>query len=90
MIQEKPLISAQHAIIRIQGKQIILLDGGPSGKPSTNGSYVNAQPVPPSGWLLQDGDIVILAALDPHRPRLDTPGVAAFRFRKAMKNIDLL
>jgi hypothetical protein len=84
LIQEKPLISAQHATIRIKDEQSLLLDGGLSGKPSANGTYVNSQRIPEHGMLLRDGDIVILAALDPRYPRLDTPGVAAFRFRKAL------
>jgi hypothetical protein len=90
LIQEKPLISAQHATIRIKDEQNLLLDGGLSGKPSANGTYVNSQRIPEHGMLLKDGDIVILAALDPRYPRLDTPGVAAFRFRKAVLNINQL
>lgn len=87
LIQEKRLISAQHALIRIENGQSLLLDGGPSGKPSANGTYVNAQAISAHGVLLKEGDIIILAAINPRYPRLDTPGVAAFRFRKVLFDI---
>jgi len=82
LIQQKRLISAQHAMIRIEGRQSFLLDGAPSGKPSANGTYVNSQPIPPDGVPLKEGDLIILAVLNHHSPRIDTPGVAAFRFHK--------
>jgi hypothetical protein len=82
-IQEKRLISAQHATIRNEGEQCFLFDGALSGKPSANGTYVNSQRVTEYGVPLQDGDIIVLAAINPGDPRWDTPGVAAFRFRKA-------
>jgi hypothetical protein len=86
LIQEKRLISAQHATIRIEKGQSLVLDGGPFGKSSANGTYVNSQRIPEYGMHLQDGDIIVLAAVNPRNPRLDTPGVAVFRFRKAPLN----
>jgi hypothetical protein len=87
LIQEKRLVSGQHAHIRCEGSQegsqFILVDGAPNGKPSANGTYVNFQRIPKNGVTLQDGDTIILAALNPHDPRIDLPGAAAFRFRKA-------
>jgi pSer/pThr/pTyr-binding forkhead associated (FHA) protein len=85
-IQEKRLVSAQHATIRITEGHSLLLDGSPSGKPSANGTYVNAQRVSASGALLKDGDTIILAATSPSYPRVDTLGVAAFRYRKLRLN----
>ncbi len=82
LIQEKRIISAQHAMIRIEGNQNLLFDGGPSRKPSANGTYLNSQRVDVSGVPLTDGDIIILAALDPRHPQIDAPGTAAFHFRK--------
>jgi hypothetical protein len=83
LIQEKRLISGQHAYIRCDRSGCTLFDGASNGKPSANGTYVNSQRVSERGRTLQDGDIILLAALDPDHPRPDTPGVAAFRFRKA-------
>lgn len=83
LIQEKRLVSGQHAVIRVAGTECFLYDGALSGKPSSNGTFVNSQRVPVHGAPLRDGDTIILAAIDPHSPRLDTPGVAAFRFRAA-------
>ena len=37
--------------------------------------------MPAGGQLLQDGDILILAAVRPLAPSLDTPGVVGLRFR---------
>lgn len=82
LVQEKRLVSAQHAMIRIAGGEFLLLDGSPSGRPSANGTYVNAQRISEDGVYLKDGDTIILAAINPRNPRLDTPGVAAFRFHK--------
>lgn len=81
-VQERRLVSAQHAIIRLVEGHSLLTDGSPSGKPSANGTFVNMQRIQSSGVLLKDGDTIILAATDPVNPRIDTPGVAAFRFRK--------
>jgi hypothetical protein len=82
-IQEKRLVSSRHATLRVEGGQVFLYDGALSGKPSANGTYVNSQRITEYGILLQDNDLIILAALDPLYPRWDTPGAAAFRFRKA-------
>jgi hypothetical protein len=79
-IQEKRLISSRHAYLVVEGDQISLFDGAPSGKPSTNGTYVNGRRISTVGQELSDGDTVILAALDPENPRPDTPGVATFAF----------
>lgn len=81
-VQEKRLVSGQHAYITNDETSWRLFDGSPNGKPSTNGTYINRVPVPPEGQLLQDGDIITLAALDPDHPLPDTPGVATFRFNR--------
>jgi hypothetical protein len=80
-IQEKRLISGQHATIRCTDGQCRLFDGTPGGPRSMNGTYVNSRRVPPEGHDLQDGDIIVLAAVDPDNPRPDLPGVAGFMFR---------
>jgi hypothetical protein len=82
-IQQTRLISGKHAYIRQEGNYFRLYDGSPDGKASINGTFANGQRVSPTGHLLEAGDVIILAALDPRQPRLDTPGVAAFRFRAA-------
>jgi hypothetical protein len=79
-VQEKRLVSAQHAYIINDENSWRLFDGSPAGKSSTNGTYVNGIPVPREGILLQDGDLITLAALDPEHPLADTPGVAVLRF----------
>jgi hypothetical protein len=81
VIQQKRLISGRHAYIRQAGGQFRLYDGSPEGKASLNGTFVNGRPVPPAGHMLQDGDVIILASLDPRQLSLDTPGVAGFVFR---------
>lgn len=86
VIQEKRLISAQHAWIRIENGRYYLYDGAPSGKPSANGTFINSQRIQGGGALIQDGDIITLAAFDPQSPRWDTPGVAILRFRVANPN----
>jgi pSer/pThr/pTyr-binding forkhead associated (FHA) protein len=80
-VQEKRLVSGQHAFIRCIGGQCTLIDGALSGKPSANGTYVNARQIPKHGISLQDGDRIILASLNPQEPWIDTPGVAAFLFK---------
>jgi hypothetical protein len=79
-IQEKRLISSRHAYLVVEGDQVSLFDGAPSGKSSTNGTYVNGRRISTAGQELSDGDTIILAALDPKNPRPDTPGVATFAF----------
>jgi hypothetical protein len=87
LIQEKRLISSHHATFRIEAGQAYLYDGSSSGKPSANGTYVNAQRITEYGILLQEGDVIILASVDPQYPRWDTPGAAAFRFRKSVQGM---
>jgi hypothetical protein len=82
VVQEKRLISSRHAYLVVEGRQISLFDGAPSGKLSTNGTYVNGHRISTSGQELLDGDTIILAALDPDRPRPDTPGVVTFAFHE--------
>jgi pSer/pThr/pTyr-binding forkhead associated (FHA) protein len=74
-------VSGQHAYLHCLPRAYRLFDGAPNGLPSINGTFVNGRPVPPGGHLLQDGDILILAAVRPQAPSLDTPGVAGLRFR---------
>jgi hypothetical protein len=80
-VKEFRLISAQHAYIECTESRCVLFDGAPSGRPSTNGTFVNGRPVPPGGHPLADGDLILLAALARTDPRPDTPGVAVLRFR---------
>jgi pSer/pThr/pTyr-binding forkhead associated (FHA) protein len=80
LVQEKRLVSGQHAYIRIEGGVSVLYDGSPDGRPSSNGTYVNLRRVPPGGYRLQNGDAIVLAAIDPLYPRSDTPGVVTFYF----------
>jgi len=79
-IQEKRLISGHHATIRCTDGQCRLFDGTPGGQRSVNGTYVNGRRVPPEGHDLRDGDVIVLAALDPDNPRPDLPGVAGLIF----------
>ena len=81
IVQEKRLVSSQHAYLQCQAGRYLLFDGAPNGKSSTNGTYVNGQRVPASGYLLQQGDLILLAAIKPAEPRPDTPGVVALRFK---------
>lgn len=81
VIQEKRLVSGQHAYMQCQPDRYVLFDGAPNGKPSTNGTYVNGQRVPSGGYALQEGDLIVLAALKPGDPRPEIPGVAALRFK---------
>jgi hypothetical protein len=83
-IQEKPLVSGLHATIRADAGYCVLFDGRPAGRPSANGTFLNGRRIPAHGVPLQDGDLIILAALDPNQPRPDTPGVAALRFRQPL------
>jgi hypothetical protein len=80
LVQEKRLVSGQHAYIVFQGGFCTLFDGSPDGRPSANGTYVNLRRVAPGGYRLQNGDAIVLAALDPLYPRSDTPGVVTFYF----------
>lgn len=80
VVQEKRLVSGQHAYIVMENGVCSLYDGSPDGRPSANGTYVNLRRVPPGGYRLQNGDAIVLAALDPLFPRADTPGVVTFYF----------
>lgn len=80
-VQELRLVSGQHAYLQCLPEAYRVFDGAPNGLPSVNGTFVNSWPVPPGGQLLHDGDILILAALRPQAPSLDTPGVVGLRFR---------
>jgi len=75
------LVSGQHAYVHCLPEAYRLFDGAPNGLPSVNGTFVNGRPVPAGGQLLHDGDILILAAVRPLSPSLDTPGVVGMRFR---------
>jgi hypothetical protein len=80
-IQNRRLVSSQHAYLRCRGERCHLYDGSPDGKPSLNGTYINGERIGTDGRLLRDGDVVVLAASDPQNPRPDAPGVAGFVFR---------
>ncbi|MCI0393904.1 MAG: FHA domain-containing protein [Chloroflexi bacterium] len=80
-IQAQRLMSGQHAYFQLGGGRCRLFDGSPAGKPSLNGTFVNGRPVTAGGQELRDGDVIILASVDPARPRPDTPGATGFIFR---------
>jgi hypothetical protein len=82
-VQQQRLVSSRHAYIRQQNGRFLLFDGSPDGKASLNGTFVNDREVGQRGVELQDGDVVVLAALDPRRPQTDTPGVAALVFHRS-------
>jgi hypothetical protein len=79
-IQAQRLVSAHHAYIVCDEKKMVLHDGSPGGRPSTNGTYLNLKRVGPEGAQLKDGDLILLAALQPDSPRPETPGAAVLRF----------
>lgn len=79
-VQEKRLISGQHAYIYSEQGKYRLFDGSPTGKASVNGTYVNYQPVLPGGHVLQNGDFIILAATEPGQPRPGVAGTVSFYF----------
>jgi hypothetical protein len=82
-IQEMRLVSGQHAYVRCLQGTCTLFDGSPAGKPSANGTFLNAKRVQNQGILLNDGDRIILAAANLPQPWEETPGVAALRFVSA-------
>lgn len=79
-VLSKRLISSRHAFVVCDENRSRLFDGDPAGGASLNGTYLNNRFVTPEGQELQDGDMIILAALALGRPRPDTPGVAVLRF----------
>lgn len=81
LVQERRLVSSAHAYVQCAPGTYRVFDGTPQGHPSVNGTFVNHQRVPPNGQLLRDGDTLILAALQPQAPQLDTPGVAVLHFQ---------
>jgi hypothetical protein len=80
VVQEKRLVSGQHAYIVMERGLCMLFDGAPDGRPSANGTFVNLRRVPVGGYRLQNGDAIVLAAADPLFPRSDTPGVVTFYY----------
>lgn len=81
IVQEKSLVSNNHAYILYENKNFRLFDGSREGRRSTNGTFVNGELVRQDGHRLQDGDTIILAALDANDPRPDTEGVVELIFR---------
>ena len=79
-IQHKKLVSSQHAFLNCMTDRFLLFDGSPNGTPSLNGTYVNSRRLPQGGVELTNGDLILLAALDPNLPNPETPGVASLRF----------
>jgi hypothetical protein len=80
IVQERRLVSGQHAYIVMENGVCTLYDGSPNGRPSSNGTYVNLRRISPQGYRLQNGDAIVLAAVDPLFPRSDTPGTVTFYF----------
>lgn len=80
IIQERGLISNNHAYIRAENDSFTIFDGALGGKNSRSGTFVNSQSVSESGQKLSDGNVIILAALDREHPRPDTLGAAGFIF----------
>jgi len=79
-VKQRRLVSGQHAYIIMDQDECFLYDGSPDGRPSANGTYVNLRRVPPQGYRLQNGNAIVLAAIDPLYPRSDTPGVVTFYY----------
>ena len=48
-IQARRLVSAQHAYIVCDEQKMVLRDGSPGGRPSTNGTFVNLKRIGPEG-----------------------------------------
>ncbi|RPI80898.1 MAG: DUF2662 domain-containing protein [Chloroflexi bacterium] len=80
LVQEKRLISGHQAYIRCDKHDSLLFDGALSGKPSTNGTFLNSRRVNEQGSPLNDGDLIVLAAPDVRPDGTERPGTAAFRF----------
>jgi hypothetical protein len=79
-VQQQRLVSGLHAHVRCEGNTCRLYDGAPGGYPSANGTYVNGNRLDAEGRILKDGDVIVLAATDPLRPRPDVPGSVGFIF----------
>jgi hypothetical protein len=79
-VQQKKLVSSQHAYLVGQDEHYHLFDGKPNGQPSLNGTYVNLLRLPAFGVELKNGDSILLAALDANHPNPNTIGVASLRF----------
>jgi pSer/pThr/pTyr-binding forkhead associated (FHA) protein len=78
--QQLPLISGQHAYVVVNDGQARLFDGSTLGRPSLNGTFVNGQRVQAAGRPLADGDVIVLAPLDPRDPRPAGPGIIALQY----------
>lgn len=81
-IQQKKLVSGQHAYLYCRVESYTLFDGSPNGKPSLNGTYVNLHRLSSIGVDLKNGDSILLAALDANHPNPNSPGVASLRFHQ--------
>lgn len=80
-IQQMGLVSGRHAYIVARNGRYRLFDGATNGEPSTNGTFVNNRRVGAEGKELQNGDVLILGALNSTAPRADTPGAVSLRFQ---------
>jgi hypothetical protein len=80
-VRAKRLVSSRHAYLQATDDAVRLFDGALDGKPSLNGTYVNGRRVPPEGVVLQPGDHILLAAVDPQVPDEATPGAALLIFQ---------
>jgi pSer/pThr/pTyr-binding forkhead associated (FHA) protein len=83
-VRAKRLVSGQHAYLRFEQGRYILYDGSPEGKASVNGTFVNRQRVLEGGRPLEEGDTIILAAIDPSDPRPDVPGIVPCVFGRCV------
>jgi len=81
-VQDKRLVSGEHAYLRKEQERYTLYDGTQDGRASVNGTYINRKSVPLNGHLLKEGDEIILASVDPVDPRPDAPGAVTLRFRE--------
>ncbi|HWQ33723.1 MAG TPA: FHA domain-containing protein [Blastocatellia bacterium] len=80
--------SRLHASIHCEGERVWLVDEG-----STNGSFVNGQPVPPNGAVLSDGDqirlgnetIIAVSFIRPKAATQPKPRAAAVRQKTATR-----
>jgi hypothetical protein len=82
-VQAARLVSSYHAHLRCEPGRVVLFDGEPGGAPSVNGTFVNGQRLGAQGRQLHEGDVIILAALNPSHPDPNTPGVAVLVFKES-------